>query len=246
MSEPTQKTINIDGRAVPFREGQTIMDAAMAAGIYIPHLCHNPEFTPHGSCRVCTVNVDGRTISACTVKAAEGQNVENDTPSLQDMRRSLIQMLFVEGNHLCPACDKSGNCQLQAVAYYVGMLSPHFQHFYPVREADASHPDVMLDFNRCILCELCVRASREVDGKNVFAIGGRGINSHLIVNSPSGKLADSRLSLEDKAVQVCPVGAILIKRQGYQVPIGQRLYDKYPINIVGDAAEPHAGAKPHD
>ena len=83
-------------------------------------------------------------------------------------------MLFVEGNHVCPTCEKSGNCQLQAVAYYLGMLTPHFNHFYPPREVDASHPDVVIDFNRCILCELCVRASRDVDGKNVFGLSGRG------------------------------------------------------------------------
>jgi [NiFe] hydrogenase diaphorase moiety small subunit len=246
MAESVLNTINIDGQSVPFSDGQTIMDAAMAAGIYIPHLCHNPEFSPHGSCRVCTVSVDNRPVSACTFKAAPGLKVQVDSKPLNDMRRSLVQMLFVEGNHICPACDKSGNCQLQAVAYYVGMLSPHFQHFYPRREVDASHPDVLIDFNRCILCELCVRASREQDGKNVFAIGGRGIQAHLLVNSPSGKLGDSELSLEDKAAHVCPVGAIIIKRQGYKVPIGERFYDKYPISIAGDAAEPHAGAKPHD
>jgi [NiFe] hydrogenase diaphorase moiety small subunit len=124
-------------------------------------------------------------------------------------------------------------------------LSPHFQHFYPNREVDASHPDVLIDFNRCILCELCARASRDIDKKNVFAISGRGIEARLIVNSPSGKLADSALTIEDKAAHVCPVGAIIIKRQGYNIPIGQRFYDKYPINVVGDAAEPHAGATPH-
>ncbi len=100
-------------------------------------------------------------------------------------------MLFVEGNHTCPACEKSGDCRLQAVGYHVGMVTPRFEHFFPARDLDASHPDVLLDRNRCILCELCVQASREVDGKHVFAIGGRGINARLIVNAPSGRLGDS-------------------------------------------------------
>lgn len=241
-----EQTITIDGKPVPFKDGQTIMDAAMAAGIYIPHLCHNPEFTPHGSCKLCTVTVDGRNTSACNTRAVAGQNVLNNTEELTATRRALTQMLFVEGNHVCPACEKSGNCQLQAVAYYVGMLSSHYQHFYPFREVDASHPEILIDFNRCILCELCVRASRDVDKKNVFALSGRGIKAHLIVNTPSGKLGDTTLSINDKAVQVCPVGAILKKHQGYAVPIGQRFYDRYPISVVGDTAEPHAGAKPHD
>ena len=116
------------------------------------------------------------------------------------------------------------------------MLSPHFTHFFPQREVDASHPDIAIDFNRCILCELCVRASRDVDHKNVFAIDGRGIDSHLVVNSPSGKLGDTDFSADDKASHVCPVGAILPKHQGYDRPIGERLYDKQPISIVGDVA----------
>ncbi len=241
----TENTITIDGQAVPFEEGQTIMDAAMAAGIYIPHLCHNPEFTPHGSCRVCTVRVNGREAAACTQPAAAGQEVLNNHEEVTDYRRSLLQMLFVEGNHVCPACEKSGACQLQAVAYYTGMLSPHYTHFFPRRPMDASHPAVAIDFDRCILCELCVRASRDVDGKNVFAISGRGIKAHLVVNSPSGKLSDSNFDANDKAAHVCPVGAILPKHHAYEVPIGQRLYDHQPISVVGDVAAAEQGGNTH-
>lgn len=236
-------TITIDGQVVPFKEGQTIMEAAIAAGIYIPHLCYSPEFIPHGSCRMCIVIVNGRKTSSCNTQAMPNQEILNNTKELQDERRTLVQMLFVEGNHICPGCPKTGNCQLQAVAYYVGMLSSHYQHFYPYRELEASHPDYIIDFNRCILCELCVRASRDIDKKNVFGISGRGIKSHLVINSPSGKLADTDFAVGDKAAFICPVGAILRKRIRYTTPIGERLYDKQPINIVGDANQPHAGAK---
>jgi hypothetical protein len=102
-------------------------------------------------------------------------------------------MLFVEGNHFCPSCEKTGNCQLQAVAYHLNMTDNHYPHFFENREVDASHPDVMIDHNRRIFCTLCVRASEEVDGKNVFAISGRGIDKRLIVNSKSGLLKDSEL-----------------------------------------------------
>ena len=234
MSE--QQTITIDDREVPFIHGQTIMEAALAAGVYIPHLCHNPEFIPHGSCRVCVVKVNGRPQSACTAPAAVGQVIDNASAEVTDMRRTVVQMLFVEGNHICPACEKSGRCQLQAVAYYVGMLEPHFSHFFPHRRVDASHPDVMIDFNRCILCELCVRASRDVDGKGVFAISGRGMKAQLVVKASSGQLGDTDFSAQDKAAHVCPVGAILPKHTGYEVPIGNRLYDREPISVVGDAA----------
>jgi [NiFe] hydrogenase diaphorase moiety small subunit len=159
------------------------------------------------------------------VQVREGMEVENNTPELNDKRRTLLQMLFVEGNHFCPSCEKSGNCMLQGLAYELEMLTPHFPHFFQDRPVDASHPDVLLDFNRCILCELCVRASRDIDGKSVFALTGRGIGKHLVVSSESNKLGDTDFALTDKAAHVCPVGVILQKRKGFAVPIGKRLYD---------------------
>jgi [NiFe] hydrogenase diaphorase moiety small subunit len=231
-----QSSFRLDGRPIPFKSGQTIMDAALAAGVYIPHLCHNPEFAPHGSCRICVVRANGREVSACTAPAALDMEVESESGSVRALRVAVLQMLFVEGNHVCPGCEKSGACQLQAVAYHCGMLDPHFKHVFPRRDLDASHPDVILDFNRCILCELCVRASRDHDRKRVFAISGRGIGSRLIVDSPSGRLGDSRFAITDKAAHVCPVGAILPRRAAYRVPIGERLYDREPIDTVGDVA----------
>ena len=232
----SNNSFTLDGVDIEFLAGDTIMDAALRADAYIPHLCHNPEFEPHGSCRVCLVEANGRCVSACTQPAAAGMQVDSASQAIGDARRSLLQMLFVEGNHVCPGCEKSGACQLQAVAYYTNMLSPHFTHFFPRREVDASHPDFAIDYNRCILCELCVRASRDVDGKNVFALSGRGIGSHLVVNSPSGRLGDSAFAATDKAAHVCPVGAILPKHRGYEQPIGERLYDLQPISVVGDVA----------
>ena len=233
MGAPSlSKVITIDGKSIPFTDGQTIMDAALAAGVYILHLCHNPEFKPHGSCKLCTVNVNDRKMTACTMLATEGMVVENDTQELNSDRKALVQMLFVEGNHICPACEASGNCQLQAAAYYLSMMNPNFTQFYQSHEVDASHPDIFLDLNRCILCELCVRASREVDGKNVFGISGRGIGTRLVVNAASGRLGDTNLSATDRAAHVCPAGAILIKRKGYKIPIGQRTFDHKNINEV--------------
>jgi [NiFe] hydrogenase diaphorase moiety small subunit len=225
-----QRTFLLDGAEVAFEPGQTIIQAALTAKKYIPHLCYHPEFKPHGSCRLCLVNVDGRFASACTAHAEEGQTVLSETAEIRDKRRTLVQMLLVEGNHFCPSCEKSGNCLLQALAYDLGVMSSHFPQIFPVRPVDASHPDILLDFNRCILCELCVRASAEVDHKSVFALSGRGITKHLIVNSESGRLADSDFSAADKAAHVCPVGVILIKRRGFAVPIGSRRFDLKPIS----------------
>jgi [NiFe] hydrogenase diaphorase moiety small subunit len=230
-------TLTIDEQIVPFRAGQTILRAAKDAGLYVPHLCYHPDFAPHGSCRLCTVTVNGKMATACTMKAAVGQEIEVETPELNALRRTLVQMLFVEGNHFCPGCEKSGNCQLQALGYEYEMANPHFVHFFPDLGVDASHPDVLIDRNRCIQCELCVRASRDVDGKDVFALGGRGLEAKLIVNSPSGQLVDSAFAVTDRAAHVCPVGAILIKGVGFAEPIGERAYDLAPISAEATVCE---------
>ena len=231
-------TFTLDGVEIGFVAGQTVLQAATRAGRYIPHLCWHEEFPAHGSCRLCGVKVGGHMVCACTLQAAADLEVESNTDEINGQRKKLLQMLFIEGNHFCPSCEKSGNCLLQATAYAMGMEAPHFEEFYPDRPVDASHPDILLDFNRCILCALCVRASHDVDGKNVFAIGGRGISSRLLVNSESGTLADTDMTLQDRAATICPVGVILPKRRGFAIPIGQRRFDLQPVSGPGPGERP--------
>jgi [NiFe] hydrogenase diaphorase moiety small subunit len=235
---PSGSTFLLDGKEVPFQANETILHAASRAHHYIPHLCWHPDFPAHGSCRLCGVKVNGRAGAACTMLAAPDLVVESNTEELNGQRKKLLQMLFIEGNHFCPSCEKSGNCLLQATAYEMGMTGPHFEEFYPDRPVDASHPDILLDFNRCILCELCVKASRDVDGKNVFAIGGHGIATHLLVNSESGRLADTAMTLDDRAANICPVGVILPKRRGFVIPIGKRRFDVKPVSEQVEGGTP--------
>jgi [NiFe] hydrogenase diaphorase moiety small subunit len=232
-------TFTIDGVEVTAKPGQTILEAADEAGIYIPRLCHTPDLTPFGSCRVCTVMANGRPQAACTTPAAEGMVVENETEKVTNTRKQIIEMLFVEGNHFCMFCEKSGNCELQALAYRLGIAAPKFPYMFPHRDVDATHPDIFIDRNRCILCARCVRASRDVDGKSVFEFVGRGIEKRIAVNAEAN-LGDTNAAVTDKALEVCPVGALLPKRVGYAVPVGKRLYDIKPI---GSDIEEKATAK---
>ncbi len=221
-------TFSIDDKDIEAKEGQTILQAADAAGIYIPRLCAKDELEPYGACRVCTVLVNGRPQAACTQPAAPGIIVENETEELKRMRKQLIEMMFVEGNHFCMFCEKSGNCELQALAYRFGITAPTLPYMFPRRELDGSHPEVFIDRNRCVLCGRCVRASKDLDGKSVFEFVGRGLNKMIAVNS-STLLAATDLQSSDKAVDICPVGAILRKHVGYTVPVGKRHYDSAPI-----------------
>ena len=221
-------TFTIYGLKVEARHGQTILEACDAAGIYIPRLCYHPDLEPAGHCRVCTYNIDGRRASACTMVAVAGMVIESDTPEVNEDRRTLIEMMFVEGNHICPSCEKSGDCELQALGYRLGMEAPQTPYLWPERKIDATHPDIFIDRNHCILCSLCIRASKTEDGKTVFGFEGRGIHTLLSIGI-AGRLDDTALKAADKGAHVCPVGCIFIKRTGYQVPEGNRKYDQNPI-----------------
>jgi [NiFe] hydrogenase diaphorase moiety small subunit len=217
----------IDGKECLGKPGQTIVEAAKANGVYIPVLCHFEGLKPVGSCRICTVRAGGRFVAACTQPLTEGMAVENTAPDLEDMRKALIEMLFVEGNHLCPSCEKSGNCELQGLAYRYQLMVPRFPYLWPRRGIDATAPLLMLDGNRCIQCLRCVRAVRGKDGRKVFAAVDRGRRVTIEVDK---KLA-ARLSEEEarRAMDICPVGAILKKETGFAVPIGKRKFDHAPI-----------------
>ena len=218
----------IDGVEVKAKLGQTIMEAADEAGVYIPRLCYLKGLIPHGSCRLCTVKVNGRCQTACTQPAADGLEVENETEEIKKMRVAILDMLFVEGNHFCMFCEKSGDCELQAQAYRHGICAPQYPFQFPQMDIDATHPDVFVDENRCILCARCVAASKQEDGKHVFDFVGRGPEKRIAVNAEAG-LGATNLEVTDKAAEACPVGAIIKKRVGFVKPVGTRLYDKEPI-----------------
>jgi len=227
MNKNGKLYFEIDGKACYAEEGQSVIDAAKANGVFIPSLCHVEGVKAAGSCRVCNVKVNGRNMTACTTPVTDGMVVENDIPELNELRQAIIEVLFVSGNHFCPSCEKSGNCELQALAYRYQMLVPRFPYEFPIKGVDASAEHIFHDRNRCILCKRCIRTVTK-DGKNVFAFHGRG-GEHLHVVMDE-ELASQLTEEEAKqAMEICPVGAILKKEQGYIVPIGERKFDKLPI-----------------
>lgn len=233
----TEKTVRftIDGVELEGSVGETIMQAAQRAGIYIPKLCDVEGLDPQGSCRLCTVRLDGRPVASCTQPVEEGALVENDSTELLNIRCDLTRMLFHEGNHLCPICEASGNCELQAMAYRLKITqATKYPYLQPARSLDASHPDIALDTDRCIRCGRCIRVSSDVDHKGVFGYVGRGINKRLAVNAENLALTDA--SIDDAAIsaETCPVGCIIRKGVGFSVPIGKREFDQ---SIIGSDRE---------
>ena len=109
------------------------------------------------------------------------------------------------------------------------MIAPTLPYLNKIIAVDATHPDVFIDRNRCVLCGRCVRASRDVDGKSVFGFEGRGPEKKISVNAKNDELSDTELKAVDKASSICPTGSIVVKRVGYAIPYGQRKFDKEPI-----------------
>ena len=216
----------IDGKKYLAEKGQTILEAATANKIYIPTLCNLPGLKPRGSCRVCNVRVNGKLMTACTTPIAEGMEIENNQDDINDIRKSIVELLLVEGNHFCPFCEKSGNCDLQALAYKYKIDVPRFPYLFPSRDIEATDK-LLKDHNRCILCKRCIRAIKDEEGRSIFAFKRRG---HKIVINVDTALSKSMSDAQaQEAMDVCPVGAIIKKEVGFKMPIGARKYDRTPI-----------------
>ncbi len=217
----------IDGKECTAKSGQTIVEAATDNKVYIPVLCTFKGLKPAGTCRICTVKVGGRFQAGCTTPVTNGMVVENKTTELEDFRKALVEMLFVEGNHFCPACEKSGSCELQALGYRYLMMVPRFPFSFPRHAVDGSAPNMIYEPNRCVQCLRCVRGVTTSDKKHVFGLVNRG--DHTAVK-PDAELAAKLSDAEtQKAMDMCPVGAILKKEVGFSTPIGKRKYDSTPI-----------------
>jgi len=225
MSEQIKFTI--DGKQCSADKGSNIVDAAKLHGIYIPTLCHLDGVKPGGSCRICNVKINGRFMTACTTEIAEGMVIENNSPEIQELRHVIVETLFVSGNHFCPACEKSGNCELQALGYRFKMMVPRFPYEFEPKEVDALSEKIYIDRNRCILCKRCVRSIKSNEGKNIFALKGRGHKAMINIDHElANKMTDDEAQ---HAMDTCPVGSILKKERGFIQPIGTRKFDKNPI-----------------
>lgn len=217
----------IDGVECMAEAGKFIVEAARENGIFIPTLCNMPGVKPQGACRVCTVRINGRLMTACTTPIGDGMEIESNKPDLVDIRKSIVELLFVSGNHFCPACEKSGDCELQALGYLYQMMVPRYPYDFPLRELDASSPYIIKDQNRCIMCKRCIKSVKDEEGRSYFAFHKRGDKLEVVLDKVLGESMDKQTA--EKAMESCPVGSILVKEKGFAKPIGTRKFDRKPI-----------------
>jgi len=206
----TAVSLRIDGKAIQAAGEQTILELCRAHAIPLPTLCFLEGLSGVGACRLCLVEVKGspRLQPACLLLAEEGMEIATDTAPLRRHRRQIVELLFAERNHVCATCVASGACQLQEVAYAVGMDHVRYPYAHPATALDASHPRFILDHGRCILCTRCVRACGEMERAHTLGVAGRGRLARIITDlaQPWGT-AESCTSC-GRCVEACPTGAL--------------------------------------
>lgn len=207
------KTLTIDDRLVSAREDESILEAARDNGIRIPTLCNLDGLTPVGACRLCMVEVKGsnRLFAACVTMVAEGMDVVTDSERLRRYRKTIVELLFSERNHVCAVCVSNGHCELQNLAQTLEVTHLTVPYMNPKLPVDASHERFVNDHNRCVLCQRCVRVCGEVEGAHTWDLRGRGIDTRVItdLNQPWG--SSETCTGCGKCVHVCPTGALTEK-----------------------------------
>lgn len=207
------KTLKIDGIDVGAREDETILELAQENGIFIPTLCHMEGLSEWGGCRLCMVEIKGssRLMPACMTYAEEGMEVTTNSERLETYRKMILDLLFSERNHVCSVCVSNGHCDLQYLAGKLGMTHVGVPYLNPVLSVDASHNYFIMDHNRCILCQRCVRVCREVEGAHTKGTMGRGVETRIITDLNEAWGDSISCTSCGKCVQVCPTGALLQK-----------------------------------
>lgn len=244
----TTCSFQIDGITYTAETGANLVDAAKQNGVFIPSLCYHQHLEPPlGTCRACTCRINGKPGPACTERISEGLQVEVNTPELQDMRKAVVEMMFAEGNHFCPVCEKSGNCQLQHMGYELGIATSRFPHLFEDRLIDYNPRRMIMEHNRCIKCKRCVEEIFTDEGGRVFTYQNRGNETLVGIDyEQEARLTEAQAM---HAMNICPTGAIIVRGKSLSQPFGERTFDRLSVQPgfhaapVKQAAQTHSGKK---
>ncbi len=206
--------IYVDNKEILAEEGANLLQVARDSGIDIPGLCYYEKVTPTGSCRLCLVKIEGENgmIPSCTIKVRDGLKVTAFDNELEDVRKTIVELLISEHKLGCMTCDTASSCALEDLAYRYNVTVDNLPYdvkneFEPV---DDSSPVLAYDPNKCIVCGRCVKACYEIQGKGIIDFIGRGIETRI--GADLGDLwGNSACDGCGECIQACPVGALFEK-----------------------------------
>lgn len=216
----------IDGETIHGRPGQTILEAGMKAGVFIPHYCWHPALSIAGNCRMCLVHMKGapKPIIACQTTVREGMEIEAFTAEANKTREGVMEFLLINHPLDCPVCDQAGECDLQEYSFDHGRGESRFQE--PKSQKPNKDLGELVRFygNRCILCSRCVRFCDEITETSELTIRERG--DHNFIDTFPGFPLDNPLSL--CTTDLCPVGALLDRDFVHKT----RVWNLTPTNTI--------------
>jgi formate dehydrogenase major subunit len=197
---------SINGQQYQFKDGVSVLDACRSAGIAIPTLCHDDRLKAIGSCRMCLVEIEGKShpVSACTTLLAEGMSISTHTPALENERRMILKMLAQD--HPAESLQESSK-PLYGQALRYGLIESDFNGTHEPQLVDDSHPYIHVDMSKCITCYRCVRICEEVQGQFVWQILNRGHETRIVPDSGTS-LGESSCVSCGACVDTCPSGAL--------------------------------------
>ncbi len=201
-------TIYINDKPIQAREGQSVLDAALEAGVYIPHLCSHPDLEAKGGCRLCAVEIDGAVVPACKTEATEGLRVSLNSDGAEHVRRTAMELILATHPADCTGCPKYGKCELQSLYQYMGVSAERWRKKSRPVPNDDSNPLIQHLFTRCIRCGRCIRACHDLRGVGVldYIQSDVGIRAGI----PGGKtLAEAGCRFCGACIEVCPTGSIM-------------------------------------
>lgn len=209
MTDQSPIFLTIDGRSVEARAGTSVLDAALEAGIYVPHLCDHPDLPPYGVCRLCVVEIDGveGLPASCVTPVAAGMVVRTQSEQITKARRLAMELLLAGHPVDCGICQKYLNCELQSLKQYLGVEESRVKRRSKLLPVNSSNPLFVYDPNKCVLCGRCVRACWDLRGVGVLYYKKQGKESYIYTRG-GAPLAESSCVFCGSCAEVCPTGAI--------------------------------------